>query len=283
MPAVNLLQLRIELNDLLWNFTDPPAFRRTLLDLLEKFAYTAYRSESRTQSVSTRPQLQVSLILLREMDLVLIPAIREQPQAALAICDLLWNDENMDVCLIASRMLGEIPIEHADLVLDRAGEWALQGVRHMTARTLLRNASSLIMRHDPEILLRKVRRWYVDPREEQNFLCLEGMAILVEDNAFENLPAIFTLVEALMGEANMSTQRSLEELFLVLYRRTPNETVYVIRQCLKNDPNPTARRVIRHIIPDFDEKVRKSLQDELRVAERKKSGKSRSEPAPAKK
>ena len=86
-----------------------------------------------------------------------------------------------------------------------------------------------------------------------------------------------------MGEANMATQRSLEELFLVLYRRTPNETVYVIRQCLKNDPNPTARRVIRHIIPDFDEKVRKSLQDELRVAERKKSGKSRSEPAPAKK
>ena len=131
MPAVNLLQLRVELNDLLWNFTDPPAFRNTLLDLLEKFAYTAYRSESKARAVSTRPQLQVSLILLREMDLVLIPAIREQPQAALAICDLLWNDENMDVCLIASRMLGEIPIEHAELVLDRAGEWALAGVRHM--------------------------------------------------------------------------------------------------------------------------------------------------------
>ncbi len=273
MPAVNLLQLRIELNDLLWNFTDPPAFRRTLLDLLEKFAYTAYRSESKARAVSTRPQLQVSLILLREMDLVLIPAIREQPQAALAICDLLWNDENMDVCLIASRMLGEIPIEHADLVLDRAGEWALQGVRHMTVRTLLKNASSLIMRHDPEILLRKVRRWYVDPREEQNFLCLEGMSILVEDNSFENLPAIFTLVEALMGEANMSTQKSLEELFLVLYRRTPNETVYVIRQCLKSEPNPTARRVIRHVIPEFDEGVQKSLRDELRVAARKKDKK----------
>ena len=52
----------------------------------------------------------------------------------------------------------------------------------------------------------------MDPREEQNFLCLEGMAILVEDRSFENLPAIFTLVEALMGEATMRTQRSLEEL-----------------------------------------------------------------------
>ncbi len=268
MPAVNLLQLRVELNDLLWNFTDPPAFRRTLLDLLEKFAYTAYRSESKTQSVSIRPQLQVSLILLREMDLVLIPAIREQPQAALAICDLLWNDENIDVCLIASRMLGEIPLEHADLVLDRAGEWALQGVRHMTARTLLKNACSLIMRHDPEILLRKVRRWYVDPREEQNFLCLEGMAILVEDRSFENLPAIFTLVEALMGEATAATQKSLEELFLVLYQRTPNETVYVIRQCLQNKPNITAQRVIRHVIPSFAEDVSKSLKDALREAAR---------------
>ena len=268
MPAVNLLQLRVELNDLLWNFTDPPAFRNTLLDLLEKFAYTAYRSESKARAVSTRPQLQVSLILLREMDLVLIPAIREQPQAALAICDLLWNDENMDVCLIASRMLGEIPIEHAELVLDRAGEWALAGVRHMTARTMLKNASALIMRHDPEILLRKVRRWYVDPREEQNYLGLEGMAILVEDRSFENLPAIFTLLEALMGEATMETQNALTELFLVLYERTPNETVYVIRQCLNDNPNVTAQRVIRRVIPTFDPKVQKSLQDALREAAR---------------
>lgn len=269
MPAVNLLQLRIELNELLWNFTDPPAFRKTLLDLLEKFAYTAYRSESKARAVSTRPQLQVSLILLREMDLMLIPAIREQPQAALAICDLLWNDENIDVCLIASRILGEIPIEHSDLVLDRAGEWALSGMRHMTSRTLLKNATSLIMRNDPEILLRKVRRWYVDPREEQNSLCLEGMAILVEDRSFENLPAIFTLVEALMGEANLQTQRSLEELFQVLYQRTPNETIYVIRQCLNDNPNVTAQRVIRRLIPFFDQKVQKSLQDSLREAARK--------------
>ena len=141
MPAVNLLQLRVELNDLLWNFTDPPAFRKTLLNLLEKFAYTAYRSESKARAVSTRPQLQVSLILLREMDLMLIPAIREQPHAALAICDLLWNDENIDVCLIASRMLGEIPLEHADLVLERAGDWALSGMRHMTARVMHMSSS----------------------------------------------------------------------------------------------------------------------------------------------
>ena len=270
MPAVNLLRLREELNELLWNFTDPEAFRVTLLELLEKFAYTAYRSESKTRSVSTRPELQVSLIVLREMDLVLIPAIRKQPQAALAICDLLWNDENMDVCLIASRMLGEIPIEHADLVLNRAGEWALNGARHMTARTLLKNASALIMRTNPDLLLQKVRRWYVDPREEQNYLCLEGMAILVEDRSFENLPAIFTLVEALMGEASTGTQNSLTELFRVLYERTPQETIYVLRQCLDNDPNVSAQRVIRKLIPELPESVRKSMRDKLRETARKR-------------
>ena len=95
------------------------------------------------------------------------------------------------------------------------------------------------------------------------------MAILVEDNSFENLPAIFTLVEALMGEATLDTQKSLEELFLVLYSRTPNETVYVLRQCLKSEPNATAQRVIRHVIQDFPEDVRKSLQDELRITARK--------------
>ena len=71
-----------------------------------------------------------------------------------------------------------------------------------------------------------------------------------------------------MDEANLQTQRSLEELFQVLYQRTPNETVYVIRQCLNDNPNVTAQRVIRHLIPTFDQKVQKSLQDALREAAR---------------
>ena len=72
-----------------------------------------------------------------------------------------------------------------------------------------------------------------------------------------------------MGEANLQTQRSLEELFQVLYQRTPNETIYVIRQCLNDNPNVTAQRVIRRLIPFFDQKVQKSLQDSLREAARK--------------
>ena len=94
------------------------------------------------------------------------------------------------------------------------------------------------------------------------------MAILVEDRSFENLPAIFTLLEALMSEATIDTQNALEELFLVLYERTPNETVYVIRQCLDDNPNVTAQRVIRRVIPTFDPKVQKSLQNSLREAAR---------------
>lgn len=37
MTAVNLLQLRKEINALMWNFTDPDAFEKTLLELFEKY------------------------------------------------------------------------------------------------------------------------------------------------------------------------------------------------------------------------------------------------------
>ena len=96
----------------------------------------------------------------------------------------------------------------------------------------------------------------------------ENLSLNIPERFLENLPAIFTLLEALMGEATMETQNALTELFLVLYERTPNETVYVIRQCLNDNPNVTAQRVIRRVIPTFDPKVQKSLQDALREAAR---------------
>ena len=73
---------------------------------------------------------------------------------------------------------------------------------------------------------------------------------------------------SLMGEATIQTQNSLEELFRVLYQRTPSETVYLLRQCLQDQPNVTAQRVIRRLIPSLDQKVQKSLQDALREAAR---------------
>ena len=269
MPAINLIQLRSSLNDLLWNFTDPDAFRESLMDLLDHYAYTAYRTDLDTRTTSSRPEIQISQILLRELDLALLPVIHEQPRSALAICDKLWNDENMEICLISSHILGEIPIEHSDLVLDRVSEWALHRLHNMTIRTLLKNATTTIMRTDPEILLRRVRKWYVDPQVEKNNLCLEGMAVLVDDRNFENLPAIFTLLDALLDEATVQNQQSLYSLFHTLLQRSPQEMLYILRKQLQGEPNITVQRIARKLIPELPEASRESIKTALREASRK--------------
>lgn len=264
MPAVNLIQLRAQLNRLLWNFTDPEAFRHELMELLEKFAYTAYRPGAEAMSISAGPEVQISQIVLRELNLALIPVIREQPNSALAVCDRLWNDENVSICMIGSRILGEIPIEHADMVLNRAGEYAMTGVKRLTARALLRNASTTILRTDPNILLRKVRGWYVDTNPARHLLCIEGTAILAEEDAFENLPALFTLVEALLEEANTKTAGSLTGVLSVLLKRSPMETTFIIRKQLERDPSLTVQRIIRKLIPELPEASQASIKAALR-------------------
>lgn len=268
MPAINLIQLRTQLNDLLWNFTDPAAFRKSLLELLEKYAYTAYQPGTDTLSDLNKPDIHIPLIILRELDLALLPVIGEQPQAALAICDQLWDDPNPGIRMIASRILGQIPATHADTVLERAGEWAMHGLDRMTIHNLLENASRTIMRSDPELLLRKVRSWYVDSTREKNNLCLEAMAILAEDRTFENLPALFTLMEALLSDASADTQQNLIDLFQALIRRSPLETVYIIRQRLQGSPNPVELRIIRKILPDLPAETQPSIRDLLRQASR---------------
>ena len=264
MPAVNLIQLRAQLNKLLWNFTDPEAFRRELLELLEKFSYTAYRSGTDTLGGMTRPELQISQIVTRELNLALLPVIREQPVSAMAICDRLWNDEDISICMIGSRILGEIPIEQADMVLDRAGEYAMTGVKRLTTRALLRNASATILRTDPNILLRKVRNWYVDTDPKKHLLCIEGIAILAEDSSFENLPALYTLTEALLEEADSKSAGSLAGVLSVLLKRSPQETVYIIRNQLKTHPTVTLRRIVRKLLPEIPESSRDSIKTALR-------------------
>ena len=269
MPAINLIQLRTQLNTLLWNFTDPPAFRKSLADLLERFAYITIRPGSETLSAGDKPGLQIPLIVLREIDLAMLPIIHSQPQAALDICDLLWNDPDPEICVIAARILGRIPSVHSDMVLDRAGIWARKELDPLMARTLLSNASYTILRTDPEILMRKARAWYISEEKGKNNLCLEAMIILAEDRSYENLPAIFTILESLLTEASLSTQQNIFDLFKILLERSPLETIYLIRQQLQGHPNPTAIRIVRNLIPLLPEESQKSIRDKLRVVTRK--------------
>lgn len=269
MPAVNLLNLRKEITSLLWEFTDPESFRDKLAQLLDHYRIMSFRSGSVALTSYQTPELHVPHLVLHELELALYQTIREQPQAALTLCDSLWDDVNLEMHTVATRILGQIPIEYIDQVLIRINEWTQKGLKHSELKVFFRNAAGLIRQKQPEKLMRSAQDWCAEPDNKNRERGIRLMIYLVEDPAFINLPAVYTALEKMLPDADAVLQPDLTELIGLLLNRSEIETSFFIRQMLENpDSGKIIRRIARKLLPKIPEPSRESIQNLLRTSQK---------------
>lgn len=265
MAAVNLLQLRKEINALMWNFTDPAAFEKALYELFDKYRTSRNPAGAAILQTAKTGDLSVPLIVLRELEVALFRTVADQPEAALNLSDRLMNSETLEVRTIAARILGLAPISYSDAVFQRIEDWARK--RHETAelRVFIRSAGSLVRRTDTERLLDQARLWAASSNTGDQALGIEVLIYLVEFAEFQNLPAVFTLLESLLRNGSTTLQPELLELTENLLARSPVETSYTIRLMMEsNERGPMAPRIARKLLEKFTEPSRAAIRDLLR-------------------
>lgn len=265
MAAVNLLQLRKEINALMWNFTDPAAFEKALYELFDKYQTSRNPAGAAILQTAKAGELSVPLIVLRELEVALFQTVADQPEAALGLSDRLMNSEALEVRTIAARILGLAPISYSNAVFQRIEDWARQ--RHETAelRVFIRSAGSLVRRTDAGRLLEQARHWIESSQTDDQALGIEVLIYLVEFEEFQNLPAVFTLLEALLRAGSTTLQPEILELTKNLLERSPVETSYTVRLMMENDERgPMVSRIARKLLSRFTDPSRSAIRDLLR-------------------
>ncbi len=263
MPAIQLARLKTQIDQLVWTFTRPQDFQRGLKNLLEMYADWSYRPGEAIEPASLLPTYHVSPLLLHQVEQQLTRQCQEMPAAGLALADILWQNEYFEARLLAAFILGQIPLKPGEEVTRRIKDWSVPSLDKKLQEAIFSQATLRLRREDTTTWMEIINEWLSANPAASKVMGLRALVLLLDDQEFEDLPTVFTLLHPLMLSAPSRLQAELLEVLQSLTRRFPVETVYFLRQALSSTSSPIAARLVRQVLPSLSPELQASLRKSL--------------------
>ncbi len=265
MPAIDLTRLRARFKLLEETIENPGEFTRGLRELFlfhADFTQTAGNSSS---GGGTMPKFNSPALLNREVVLALSPYCNEKPALILPIIDCLWQEREVELRELAAQLLGRMPQNTFDEVVHRIQTWSLEKNDAEILPLLHQTASAQIRRDAPNRWLDVLNTWNSSSEPWLAKLAINGTIPLIDDRAFENLPAIFTFISPLILTPTYENQYELLNVIEHLAQRSEVETVYFLKQVMSLSTDPGMGRFMRRAIELFSAEMQESLRSAMRL------------------
>lgn len=261
MPAIDLARLKKQTAQLADLFDQPSLFLREHREILDFYVNRSLRSQGVAPS-SVLPTYRTPVVVLRQIETELGPVAAQQPIQALELADALWDEGWLETRLLAAFLLGRIPPQEERL-LARLTAWT-QAVRDPHVRAALLTTSLTRLRKEtPDLFLVLVKEWLHPARQRMWSNGIQALVPLISSPDFDNLPPIFEIIEPIIRAAPSTLQFDLQELIIMLYQASPDETIYFIQQLLKSTKSPMLAVALRRMSPEFPAELQSSLREML--------------------
>ena len=261
MPAIDLARLKKQTAQLADLFDQPAVFLREHREILDFYVNRSLRSQGVAPS-SVLPTYRTPAVVLRQIETELGPVAERQPIQALELADALWDEGWLETRLLSAFILGRIPPQEERL-LARLTAWT-QAVRDPSVRAALLTTSLTRLRKEtPDLFLILVKEWLHPARQRLWSNGIQALVPLISSPDFDNLPPIFEIVEPIIRAAPATLQFDLQELIIMLYQASPDETIYFIQQLLKSTKSPMLAVSLRRMLPEFPTELQASLREML--------------------
>lgn len=261
MPAIDLARLKKQTAQLADLFDQPNIFLREHREILDFYVNHSLRSQGVAPS-SVLPTYRTPTVVLRQIENELGPVAERQPIQALELADALWDEGWLETRLLAAFLLGRIPPQEERL-LARLTAWT-QAVRDPSVRAALLTTSLTRLRKEtPDLFLILVKEWLHPARQRMWSNGIQALVPLISSPDFDNLPPIFEIIEPIIRAAPATLQFDLQELIIMLYEASPDETTYFIQQILKSTKSPLLAVALRRMSPEFPAELQSDLREML--------------------
>jgi pimeloyl-ACP methyl ester carboxylesterase len=263
MPAIDLARLRKQANRLADFFFLPDEFMKHLREMLEFYVNHTLRTKENVAPGSNLRTYRTPPAVLTQIENELRTVAEANPEFALELADILWDEGALETRLLAAFFLGRIPPQEARL-LPRLTAWTQQ-IRDPDVRSALLSTSLTRMRKEtPNQFLNLVRE-YLHPERMRTWTNgIQALLPMIADSTNESLPTIFDMVEPIIEEAPSTLQNDLTDLIVALYRASSNETTFLLKHILTNTQSPMTVVTLRRIATTFPPPLQKELRDLLR-------------------
>lgn len=251
MPAVSLIRLNKQIENLVGLFGQPDEFTYALRAIFEQYSDLTYRAGQSIKPASLLPSYHLPALVMKTLELNSAPLSASQPQNCLEIADRLWVDAYLEPRQFACILLGQTSLEPLQSVLNRLESWATNCNDYSLTAFLLDRGSQRLRHESPNRWLDILRDWTGSRDQTLRRNGLTALHPLIQDRSFENLPAIFNLITPILQQDADNLSAELQKALTAMARRSPVETSYFLRQVTATNDDPALRRLIRRCLPAF--------------------------------
>lgn len=260
MPSVQLGQLQHEAAQLSEHFTQPQAYLKQLERLLQSYSTPIQRHGRVTGLRPVIFSFEVAPPVLKRLELEMALQASQQPSAALAVADVLWERRSYETRQLAIRMLGTTPAPAAEIA-SRLEAWAAENQEELLLAELYERGPRRLVQVDPDGLLAFAERLLASQEIRRQILALGLLQTLLNTGNFANLPILFTLLTPISQDPPRKLQPFLAGLLGTLAQRSPKEAAYFLGQLLAQQPPDGARWVARQVLRQLPADMQPSLRE----------------------
>jgi hypothetical protein len=263
MPAIQPARMKIQVASLSEKMRQPEAFVRALHDLLDFYADRTYRPGQSGEPPPLLATYKPPAPVLRQIERETASFAASDPPATLVLIDALWAEPYIEFRLLAIILLGRIPPNPPEPVLERVLTWILSMPEDRLLDAILKNGLQRLRQEFPTIYFQMIEAWLKAEGVYSRRTGLRAIVSWLEDLNFENFPVIFQLLTPLIRVPPASLRIDLVTVLHSLAHRIPQETSYILRQNLSDD-RPDTAWLARQVLRDFPSEIQNGLRSALR-------------------
>lgn len=263
MPAVNLIRLRLQIEELLSFIETPESFARQIKDLFSRYAHPSLRISDSSRSLSMIPQYHLPDPVLRQLRLDLPSFIQKDIQNALLIADELWKDPYFEVKQMAIFILNLTCVEDPGPVVERIKTWLTPDLDSAVAADLLITGTQNLQVNHPQSWEGLIDSYLVDQNPKMVSFGLQGLTAGVEHGSGSTLPAIYRMISPILQNPSGVFYTKFLDLMEALTRKSPTETAFFLRQTLAISDSPETIRLVKQILPLFPESIQTQIRNQI--------------------
>jgi len=266
MPAIQPARLKKQTSELAAKFQQPALFVRELHALLNLYTDHTHRAGQAGEPFPLLGSYNTPTPVMRQVWNDLTPMIRQFPEDILPLCDALWAESYYDLKLLSSRLLGQVPVNPPDQVIDRLQTWVCQDLDNLILDGLLEFGLSRLQQDSPDILLELVSSWLTTPDHISNVAGMRALLPLINGLGAENLPSIFRMLVPFIRVAPSRLRPDIIAVLTALADYSPAETAFFLRQNLSAPDNPDTAWLVRQVLNEFPKETQSSLRQAMKAA-----------------
>ena len=263
MPAIDLARLKTQAARLSEKFGQPQAFILNLNELLDYYTNRTIRITQVIQRYSL-PTYRTPRPVLLQIKSELAALAENRPIEAVTLTKTLWEAGSLESRLLAASLLGSIPSTAAIPALTRLPDWLAHSTDRDIREALLSDALARLRRENPDTFFIILESWLASARPSSQIWGMQALIPLLQDPRFENLPAVFRILQPTVRVAGPITQLDLQACLAALERVSLTETLAFLREIIREDPPLLMLRTIRRILPGLSTELQSALREILR-------------------